>query len=411
MSDQPARWDRIEQEIIENNLSREEKTLSHYACKSREASRLPLEKMLDRDNMRPAFFHDTDRIIHSMAYSRYVDKTQVFFLFENDHITHRFLHVQLVSKIARTIGRFLRLNEDLIEAIALGHDIGHAPFGHDGERYLDQLCQDHGVGHFRHNAQSIRFLIELEAQGQGLNLTLQVQDGILCHNGEFISTNYRPSPPKNFDTFLAEYRGCMERDDYGKDLKPFTMEGCVVRVSDVIAYIGRDLEDAIAVKLINRRDIPAEVEAALGNNNRDIVDNLIRDLIYNSYDKDYLCFSGRTLKALRTLKAFSLERIYLNPEKQTQDHKIKHMFSLLFQQYHQAIIKKDQTSPISRDFLNKMSQSYQEQTPPARLVVDFISGMTDAYFQKQFREIFLPESFGMTIKKGYRPLPDQGETK
>ena len=175
--------------IILNNFSREKKILSKYACRSNKGKRRypEREKIPDRENIRPIFFHDTDKIIHSLAYTRYIDKTQVFYLFEHDHITHRVLHVQFVSKIGRVIGRCLRLNEDLIEAISLGHDLGHVPYGHDGERVLNDLCIKHKIGFFCHNAQSVRFLMEIEDKGQGLNLSLQVLDGILAHNGEMLN--------------------------------------------------------------------------------------------------------------------------------------------------------------------------------------------------------------------------------
>lgn len=395
-ADKTPDWSSIEKEIIAKNKIREERTLSPFACKSTSAVRFFPEEVPDETNIRPAFFHDTDRIIHSMAYTRYIDKTQVFFLFENDHITHRVLHVQLVSKIARTIGRFLRLNEDLIEAIALGHDIGHAPFGHDGEDYLDRLCQENDVGHFRHNAQSVKFLMEIEQRGNGLNLTLQVLDGILCHNGEFISECYQPAPEKSWPDFFAEYNRCWQDGDL-KRLKPFTLEGCVVRVSDVIAYIGRDIEDAISVNLISREDIPEEITAVLGTTNREIVDHLIKDLIKNSFGKNYLRFSPRTLNALLALREFNFRKIYLNPKKQTQDHKIANMFRLLFQKYLSCLQSGELSSAIYTNFLNHMKPEYREKTAPARIVVDFISGMTDAYFQNKFKELFLPKSFGATL--------------
>ena len=178
----------IADKIVKQNHVRELKNLSKYACRSIKGNRLEpdRERIPDRKNVRTTFFHDTDSVIHSRAYTRYIDKTQVFYLIENDHITHRVLHVQLVSKIARTIGRFLRLNEDLLEALSLGHDVGHAPYGHDGEEYLKNFCKKMRIGTFAHNAQSVRLFTEIENFGKGLNLTLQVLDGILCHNGEIL---------------------------------------------------------------------------------------------------------------------------------------------------------------------------------------------------------------------------------
>lgn len=384
-------------EIISNNHIREQTILCPAGAMSSQALRRYQEDIPDSSNIRPSFFHDTDRIIHSQAYSRYIDKTQVFFLFKNDHITHRVLHVQLVSKIGRTIGRFLKLNEDLIEAIALGHDLGHAPFGHDGETILNKICIDQGIGHFFHNAQSVRCLMQLETQPKPLNLTLQVLDGILCHNGEEISEQYTPSPKKTWDKFLYEYDQCWTSPDTIKKLKPFTMEGCVVRVSDVIGYIGRDLEDAIAVNLITREDIPDYVNRTLGNNNRDIINTLIIDLISNSFGENYLSFSKNILNALKELQKFSIERIYQDPRKISQNNKIKSMFNLTFNQCLEYIVNGEIDTTIYRDFLSKMPHEYITNTKPARIVVDYIAGMTDDYIQDYFKDSFVPTSFGKCI--------------
>ena len=188
----------------------EPERLSPWACPSGQAVRQREETDIEGGH-RQYFSIDTDRILHSLAYSRYIDKTQVFYLVKNDHITHRVLHVQLVSKIARTIGRLLRLNEDLIEGISLGHDIGHTPFGHDGERFLSDLCLRHGIGNCLHNIQGVRFLQEIERKGRGWNLTLQVLDGILSHDGELHARSLMPEQGKTFETLQDE----MERK--GKD--------------------------------------------------------------------------------------------------------------------------------------------------------------------------------------------------
>jgi len=206
---------------------------------------------------RQAFAVDVDRILYSLAYTRYIDKTQVFYLVKNDHITHRVLHVQLVSKVARTIGRFLRLNEDLIEAIALGHDIGHAPFGHEGETYLSGLCRESGIGYFNHNVQSVHFLDRVEKKGKGWNLCLQTLDGILCHDGEVHNRHLSPQREKSFSILDRELVEKTARRDTA--LVPMTLEGCVVRMADTISYIGRDIEDAIRLGLIKRSDLPSEV--------------------------------------------------------------------------------------------------------------------------------------------------------
>src|SRR4030042_194761 len=255
--------------ILREHLDEKEKeTLSSWACLSRDAVRKkPEEKVLK--GHRQSFSLDTDRILHSLSYSRYIDKTQVFYLIKNDHITHRVLHVQLVSKIARPIGRLLGLNEDLIEAISLGHDIGHAPFGHDGEKFLSDLSLQYGLGHLLHNLQSVRALERIEKKGRGWNLTLQVLDGILCHDGELHSQALHPDREKDFQKINKEIKD--KEDDPSINLYPMTMEGCVVRMADTISYIGRDIEDAIRLGLIKRDDIPEYCRRILGETNGTIV--------------------------------------------------------------------------------------------------------------------------------------------
>jgi len=230
------------QELRESLNAREERFLSPLAARSKDAIRRHSERRIDLGH-RQNYAVDSDRILHSSAYTRYIDKTQVFYLVDNDHITHRVLHVQLVSKISRTIGRFLRLNEDLIEAAALGHDIGHCPFGHDGESYLSELCQAHGIGPFQHNLQSVRFVENIERKGRGLNLTLQVLDGILCHDGEIHAQALYPRPEKDFHILDKEIAD--KAANPALPVTPMTLEGCVVRMADTISYIGRDIEDAI----------------------------------------------------------------------------------------------------------------------------------------------------------------------
>jgi len=337
---------------------------------------------------RQSFSVDADRILHSLAYSRYIDKTQVFYLIKNDHITHRVLHVQLVSKIARTIGRLLRLNEDLIEAIALGHDIGHTPFGHDGERILSDLCEDYGIGKFFHNIQSVRFLQEIERKGKGWNLTLQVLDGILTHDGEIHSQALEPQKHKGFDSLDDEIR--RKAEDPSLDLWPMTMEGCVVRMADTVSYIGRDIEDAIRLGLITRGDIPKDCKAVLGDTNGTIVYNLVEDLVVNSLDKSYICFSNKVGDALKRLKVFNETRIYRNQRVKEQTDRIKLMFGLLFKRYMDDLETKNNVSDIYSGFLNGMSSEYREKTPLAGVVRDFIAGMTDEYFLDQCQKNLIP---------------------
>jgi dGTPase len=359
---------------------REKEFLSPLASYSTQGQRRNGEAQL-ADGYRQDFAVDTDRILHSLAYTRYIDKTQVFYLIRNDHITHRVLHVQLVSKIARTIGRFLGLNEDLIEAISLGHDIGHTPFGHDGERMLSKLCHDSGIGYFQHNIQSVQFLEHVERKGAGWNLCLQTLDGILCHDGEIHNQKLRPMRGKTFEDLDSE----IERKTYDPDMKlvPMTLEGCVVRMTDTISYIGRDIEDAIRLGIIKRSELPKRCVKVLGSTNGTIVFNLVSDVIRNSFHNPYVSFSAEVSEALWELKAFNLDRIYMNPSIKRHLDTIRTLFELLFEKYINDLKTRNRNSVVFKSFLKDMSSEYIQNHRNQEIVRDFIAGMTDSYFLSQ----------------------------
>ncbi|MGP8049169.1 MAG: deoxyguanosinetriphosphate triphosphohydrolase family protein [Desulfobaccales bacterium] len=370
-------------------LERQEETwLSPYATRSVQASRRRFEESVARGH-RQEFAVDADRILHSRAYTRYIDKTQVFYLVEHEHISHRVLHVQLLSKIARTIGKFLRLNEDLLEAIALGHDIGHPPFGHDGERILSALCQDHGIGPFLHSIQGVRFLDRLEKNGRGLNLSLQVLDGILCHDGETHLERLSPERDKTFAHLEEEIQSKMA--DPELSLKPMTLEGCVVRLADTISYIGRDLEDAITLSLVKREELPAEVTSRLGHTNGAIVYGLVTDLLRHSFEKNYVGYSPEVGALLKQLKEFNYQRIYNNPRIKDQTAKIEALCQRLFQRFLEDLDQDRRGSPIFKDFLAPLDPAYRESHQPAEIVRDFLASMTDAYFLRTSQELFFPQ--------------------
>lgn len=375
--------------IAKDLLKQQEGALSPQATLNSQAIRRRHEQQLE-DGYRQPFSVDTDRILHSLAYTRYIDKTQVFYLIENDHITHRVLHVQLVSKIARTIGRFLHLNEDLIEAIALGHDIGHIPFGHDGERMLTELCRSHGIGSFHHNLQSVQFLERVEKKGRGWNLCLQTLDGILCHDGEIHNQQLAPKSGKTFSDLDNDILA--KKDDPDAALTPMTMEGCVVRMTDTISYIGRDIEDAIRLGLIVRSDLPAQCVRMLGSTNGTIVYNLVSDVIKNSYRQPFVTFSAGVSDALRQLKDFNLHRIYLNPKIKQHLGMIQRLFEILFDQYLTDLVKENRSSAIYTQYLKDMSPDYIEQNKPEEIVRDFIAGMTDQYFLRQCPQELRPKA-------------------
>jgi len=367
---------------------RERETLSPIATQSAAGVRRFEDTRLEEDYRQP-FSADVDRILHSRAYTRYIDKTQVFYLIKHDHITHRVLHVQLVSKIARSIGRFLGLNEDLIEAIALGHDIGHTPFGHDGEKFLSELCRASGIGYFKHNVQSVQFLERVERKGKGWNLCLQTLDGILCHDGEIHNQKLKPARDKTFETIDQEMAA--KKTDPEIKLIPMTREGCVVRMADTIGYIGRDIEDAIRLNMIKRSDLPAECVERLGDTNGTIVYNLVTDIINSSFQNIYIAFSPEVSAALERLKDFNLEHIYMNPKIKSQTDTIKKLFGILFERFLDDIEKENRTSVIFTGFLEDMSQDYIANHNSAEIVRDFIAGMTDQYFLRLCPQDMVPE--------------------
>ena len=369
--------------IIEN-MKVHNQNLSKYASRDEDAVRLKPNK----DDFRTSYFRDIDRIIYSLSYTRYIDKTQVFSLENNDMISKRMTHIQLVSKIARTIGRGLGLNEDLIEAASLGHDLGHVPFGHEGEKILNKLSQKYNEGYFHHNVQSVRTLMNIENSGKGNNITLQVLDAILCHNGEELQIKYKPRT-KTKEAFLEEYNGCYDNKKVLKNLKPMTLEGCVVRISDVIAYIGKDIEDAIRLNKIKSIDLPNEVVGVLGATNSEIVNTIVIDIIKNSMDKNYISMSKTIYDALQSLIDFNYKNIYLKANTTTQLDKIDKMFESLFKLYYEQIMNNNKKEDIYTIFLNGMSQKYNEDTTAARKVIDYISGMTDNFFIEKYKKYFL----------------------
>ena len=370
-------------EEVKNNMNRFEENLSPYACLNSEAIRFT---ELNDNDIRTDYFRDIDRIIFSLSYSRYSDKTQVYSFTDNDHISKRMTHVQLVSKVARTIGRALNLNEDLIEAAALGHDLGHVPFGHAGESILNKISLENNEGYFNHNVQSVRNLMYLEKNGKGKNITVQVLDAILCHNGEFALKKYKPRK-KTKEEFLKEYNLTYTDPEMVKKLVPMTLEGCVVRISDIIAYIGRDIEDAIRLGVIDIDDIPKDITDILGVDNKVTICTLVNDIVLNSYGKDYLCMSDDVFNALVKLKQFNYEKIYY---KAVTDERLKYyekMFRVVFEKSLEAIKNKDYSSSIYKIYLHDMNKDYLENTTDERKVIDYIAGMTDDFFLKQYENL------------------------
>lgn len=371
--------------ILKSSINEREKyCLSDFASRSIDASRRKNKKISD---IRAEYYRDSDRIIHTHAYSRYIDKTQVFSFLTNDHITHRVLHVQLVSKIARTIGRALRLNEDLIEAISLGHDIGHVPYGHQGEACLSSLCYEHMGEYFLHNAQSIQFLDTLE----DCDLTLQVLDGILCHDGEKWDPKLKPDRNKDWDILDSEI---IEIKRNKRSYSPMTLEGCVVRFSDTIAYTGRDIQDAKEVGLINDfSEVPSDCRELIGVTNGEIINTLIIDLVENSWDRDYISYSPEIHCALQKYIEYNHKIIYQNPKVLSENNKIKSMYNKMFKKFLDDIKNENRESKIYEHFidLDWINKDYLKYSSNEEKVRDFIAGMTDRYFEGMFRDMVFPE--------------------
>ena len=322
---------------------REIEYLSPYATLSKDSR--GRDRAEEECDIRPVFQRDRDRILHCKAFRRLKQKTQVFLLPKGDHYRTRLTHTLEVSQNARTIAKALRLNEDLVEAIALGHDLGHTPFGHAGERALDEVCP---LG-FQHNEQSVRVVERLEKQGEGLNLTWEVRDGILNH--------------KSAGT-------------------PHTLEGQIVRLSDKIAYINHDIEDAIRGGVLKEEDIPKPYREILGNSTRVRLDTMIHNVIINSMDQPEIRMSPEVERATMDLRAFMFENVYKNPVAKGEEEKAINMVTNLYDYYRRHI------QLLPDQFLEMLEE---EGGTPERIVCDYIAGMTDTYAIKKFEEYFIPE--------------------
>ena len=356
--------------------------LSKYACHDEEAIYLKP----NHNDIRTPYFRDIDRIIYSLAFIRYQDKTQVFSNTSHDHVARRMIHVQFVSKIARTIGRALGLNEDLIEAAALGHDLGHVPFGHQGEYILNDLSLKYNEGFFNHNIESVRNLMCIENYGKGINITVQVLDAIMCHNGEFALGEYRPRK-KTIKKFLEEYESSYQDKNVLVSMRPMTLEGCVVRVSDLIAYLGRDIDDAVRLKVLDRKEIPESITKILGSTTKDIVNTCILDIIKNSINQNYIKLSDEVFKAIVELKKFNYEHIYNKAMTKEEKEQLAHKFEVLFVTYLKDLETNNQSSPIINSYLKNMIPEYRNNNTNTRIVIDYIAGMTDDYFLKEYARI------------------------
>ncbi len=346
---------------------------------------------------RPAFVRDVEKVLHSPYYNRYTDKTQVFSFYRNDDITRRALHVQLVSRIARNVGNDLGLNQDLIEAIALGHDLGHTPFGHAGEDFLSQLLYRETGRFFNHNVHSVRVLDKLFCR----NLSLQTLDGILCHNGEFVQQGYKPyhCKPLSFAAFDAKIEECDRNEAIIASLIPNTLEGCVVRICDMVAYLGKDRQDARRARLL-QGDEPFSAEH-IGLENAEIINNVTVNLIENSYGKDYLEMDGEMAREMKIAKQENYDFIYKNEKvAAVYQENIQPMFQAIYYRLLDDLVKNRRESWVFRHhiyFVNNNRRYYLDTSDPAndylneepnQIITDYIASMTDDYFVDLYHDLF-----------------------
>lgn len=385
------KYDSLSDELSERiKQDRENNSRPDFAFKSCNAVRRNNTNKHDEETVwRNSFIRDADKIMHSVYYNRYADKTQVFSLYKNDDITRRALHVQYVSRIARTIGETLNLNLDLTEAIALGHDIGHTPFGHAGESLLCDLYRQNTGLYFSHNIQSARFLEYMIPY----NITLQTLNGIICHNGEIELSKYSPAPMNTFEEFDNAVSGCYKDIENNKKLIPSTLEGCVVRICDIIAYLGKDRQDAARAHVNLKKPFDA---TKIGISNSEIINNVIVNIIENSYGKPYIKLDEDCFNALSTAKKQNYELIYLADDTLSKNEDIKFMFEDLYNKLKNDIKTGRTDSPVFThhiDFIEKNHYAkkrvvrYRDESPDD-IVVDYIASMTDDYFIELFNYIF-----------------------
>lgn len=386
------------QEMIQEN--RENHWVNPYAFSDKDIVRRDMDH--DRANLwRPAFVRDTEKIMHVPYYNRLSDKTQVFSFYQNDDISRRAFHVQLVARIARNIGRALGLNEDLIEAISLGHDIGHTPFGHAGERILSRLYREHTGRYFNHNVHSVRVLDGIIHR----NISLQTLDGIICHNGELELQEYAPDKKRTtFVEFDKIVEKCYVAEKTINTLVPSTLEGCVMRICDIIAYLGKDRQDAERLGLLKESKFTG---GAVGISNGEIINNFSVNIIENSYGKPYLKMDDEFFEALREGKRENYKMIYNNEELNSlYDGQITPMFAELYEELLRQAKSGKRDTILYRhhiDYVKKnnfqAAEKYgdYEDEEPNQIVVDFLASVTDDYFIELYKELFPRGKYGVTF--------------
>ena len=375
-----------------------------YACKDSDAIR----RYEGHDKpllWRPTFVSDTEKILHNPFYNRYSDKTQVFSLYKNDDISRRAYHVQLVARVARNIGTILGLNNDLIAAISLGHDLGRTQFGHDGEFILDDLYREKTGKRFFHNVHSVRVLDKLICR----NISLQTLDGVVCHNGEMELKEYKPHNLAGFEEFDERIANCYLTEEANKKQIPATLEGCVMRICDIIAYLGKDRQDAEKLKILENKDVFSKLE--IGQTNAEIINNLVVNIIERSYGKNYLCMDDNYFEALKLAKKENYKFIYGNEDmKKVVDEQIRPMFACVYEELLRQAQDLNKDSILYTHHIEFLKEQNQYQTyfdmeeylsgDKNQIVVDYMASMTDDYFVELYHHLFPSGKYGVEYK-GY----------
>ena len=387
-----------ERAYLLDGLMAEEEKLSPYATRHSQAiyerdgsarhGESAWEALTDLDLVRPAFSRDVDRVLNNAFYNRCMDKTQVFPFYQNDDLTRRSFHLQLVSRISRKVAAALRLNVALTEAIALAHDMGHTPFGHGGERMLDKLYSEHTGRHFNHNVHGVRLLHDVAT----CNLSLQTYNGILCHCGEKAFDRYTPAPCDTFEELFAMMERCYINAGESQNLHPSTLEGCVVRICDILAYLGKDRQDALKVHVLTPETYPATGEL-VGENNSQIIQNAMANIIKNSIGKPYLAMDPAVFESIIRIKDDNYQHIYNSPEAHEQlEVVIRPMMEQLYERFREDVKAGNEDSYIYRHHIHswvmQFNEGYLERWSPDDIVVDYIASMTDDYFIDLFNFLY-----------------------
>ncbi|NLL61875.1 MAG: HD domain-containing protein [Candidatus Atribacteria bacterium] len=368
-------------------LQKEDSNLSPFAAKNCDAHRkIPIEHPL-----RGPFARDRDHILYSGSFRRYIGKTQVIYNAASfdEQLANRSIHTLQVSQIARSIGKVLGLNLDLIEAIALGHDLGHSPFGHDGERFLQEIALEHKLSPFFHNIHSLRVVDVLSDANRGMNLTFQVRDGIISHDGEVNEVSVQPVKNKSEED-IQDYIRRKKEGEHALTF-PGTLEGCLVRITDSISYIGQDFEDAVRIGLIKKKDMPGKVKKTLGENNSEIINTLVQDIIFQSYGRNEIKYSPSIAQCVFQLKNFNLEVIYENKILKRERGKIREAFFFLFEHFRKDIKKGNYNSIVFQEWIwnrgEDRGSKYLSDYSPEEVVIDYLASMTDRYFLNAYTNL------------------------